>query len=138
MTDAPNRVILNKLENCDFYTEGAGLKEAFAGMPEALEMRGYCGIRLKNYLDFNNFGNNNFFQLANGILAENSTGNLGNLTFDDLNSVGTPAYPLESYGIRLDGKGASAKWFNLNEYWTSMTFNNCKTGIYAARHALNV
>jgi hypothetical protein len=138
MTDAPNRVILNKLENCDFYTEGAGLKEAFAGVPEALEMRGYCGIRLKNYLDFNNFGNNNFFQLANGILAENSTGNLGNLTFDDLNSVGTPAYPLEGYGIRLDGKGASAKWFNLNEYWTSMTFNNCKTGIYAARHALNV
>jgi hypothetical protein len=138
MNAAPQRVTLNKLENCDFYTEAPGLKQAFAGMPEALETRGYCGIRLKNYLDFNNFGNNHFSQLANGILADNSTGNLGNLTFDDLNSVGTPAYPLEGYGIRLDGKGASAKWFNLNEFWTTMTFNNCKTGIYAARHALNV
>ncbi len=136
------RVRIDGFTGNSFLTDGA-LKPAHKGMTEALETRGYAGIWLNKYLDFNVFGStlsggNSFSMLANGIIAYNSTGNLGNMTFDDIQSAGTPVYPLKGYGIYLTGKGSGPRWFNINEFWTNMTFNNCKTGIYSASHALNV
>ena len=144
MTGAPNRVTIKAFENNNFMA-GAGLKTPFSGMPEQVETRGYCGIWLNQYLDFNIWGDqqvgvpdgNHFSSLANGIIASASTGNLGNLTFSDMNSVDSPGkYSYEGFGIRMSSKGVS--WFNINEFWTTMTFDNCKTGIYAANYALNV
>ncbi|MBV6438996.1 MAG: hypothetical protein EPGJADBJ_00626 [Saprospiraceae bacterium] len=119
-----------------FSTNGQ-LKPRYQGMPEQVESRGYCGIRLINYRDFNIWGGNTFSQLANGIIGTNSIGNLGNLIFNDMNSVDAqPKYLHEGFGIRLASKGVH--WFNINEFWTSMTFDNCKTGIFASNYALNV
>ena len=120
MTDPPFRVTIDSFEGNDFTTLN-GVKQPFAGMPEAVEFRGYCGIYLKEYMDFNVFGNNlpsvpdgNFFSLlANGIIAYNSTINIGNMHFSDMNSVGAAAYPMEGYGIRLQAKNA-ASWINVN------------------------
>ena len=144
MTDAPNRVIINAFENNNFFTDD-GLKTPFDGMQEQVETRGYCGIWLNNYRDFNVFGDqnpnaadgNHFFSLANGIIGYNAIGNLGNLTFEDMNSADSPAkYLYEGFGIRLMSKGTS--WFNLNEIWSTMTFDDCKTGIYCENYALNI
>lgn len=144
MTDAPNRVIINAFENNNFFTDD-GLKTPFDGMQEQVETRGYCGIWLNNYRDFNVFGDqnpnaadgNHFFSLANGIIGYNAIGNLGNLTFEDMNSADAPVkYLYEGFGIRLMSKGTS--WFNLNEIWSVMTFDDCKTGIYAENYALNI
>ena len=104
-------------------------------MPEAVEFRGYCGIQLKNYEHFNVGGNQSFLRLANGIIGLNSTGNISNMSFDDMNSVDqSPVYVKEGFGIHLLGKGGSY-WFNINETYTSMTFNNCKTGVFAKSYA---
>ncbi|MCK6694059.1 MAG: hypothetical protein L6Q97_18400 [Thermoanaerobaculia bacterium] len=131
------RVRIDALDGNIFSTAGA-LKEPYPGMPETVESRGFCGIRLNGYRDFNVFGVTTFSSLANGIVAYNSTGSIGNMTFTDMNSADqTPAYPFEGHGIRLAGKGPSY-WFNINEFWTNMTFNNCKTGILAQSYALNV
>ena len=136
------RIRIDGFAGNNFFTDG-GLKPAYPGMPEQVESRGYAGIVLNKYLDFNVFGNassggNTFFALANGIIASNSTGNLGNMTFNDIQSIGAFAYPLKGFGIHLTGKGAGHRWFNINEFWSNMTFNNCKTGIFSASHALNV
>ena len=112
-----------------------GLKTPYTGMPEAVEYRGYCGIQLKNYEHFNVGGNQTFSQLANGTIAVNSTGNITDMVFDDMNSVDQSAvYPREGYGIHLLGKGGSY-WFNINQTYTTMSFNNFKTGVYAKSYA---
>ncbi len=119
------------------------LKRPYSGMPEAVEGRGLCGIRLDGYKDFNVFsdigsslgGVNSFVSLANGILGFNSTGNIGNMTFSDMNSVDqTPVYQHEGFGIYLASRGAD--WFNIGLSWLPVTtFNNCKTGIRATNYA---
>ncbi len=138
------RVEISLLAGNTFSTQdGGALKTPYTGMPESVEERGFCGIRLNGYRDFNVFGGivnggNEFLRLANGIVAYNSTGSIGNMTFTDMNTADlTPAYPFEGFGVRLAGKGSSY-WFNINELWTSMTFDDCKTGIYANSYALNV
>jgi len=78
-------------------------------------------------------------KLANGILVQRSTLNLGgSMSFNDMNSVGTPAYPLKGFGIHLFGKGNRPYWAHINEMWWTMTFNNCKTGIYANPYSAEV
>jgi hypothetical protein len=139
MTGAPTgqeRVRIDGFSGNTFLSDGQ-LKQPFPGMPEAVETRGYCGIYANNYRDFNVWGGNHFSRLANGIVAYKSTGNLGNMTFNDMNSAGN-AYPFEGFGIYLAGKTLAPQYFNINEFWTSMTFDNCKTGILAYNHALNV
>lgn len=143
MAGAPNRVTIDAFNGNHFFTDD-GVKTPFAGMPEQVETRGYCGIYVNNYRDFNIWGDNatgpnfiTFNSLANGIVGYNSYGNLGNMTFNDMNSVDAQKkYNFEGFGIRLQSKGTH--WFNLNEFWTTMTFNNCKTGILATNYALNV
>lgn len=136
MAGSPNRVFVNAFSGNDFFTDD-GVKAPFSGMPEAVETRGLCGISVNNYRDFNVWGGNSFSQLANGIIAQKSSGNLGNMTFEDMNSAGN-VYLLEGYGIHLSGKTTQPMFFNINEFWTSMTFDDCKTGIFANNHALNV
>lgn len=132
------RVNLMAFDSNTFATVSTAIKSPYAGMPEPVESRGFCGIRLYDYRDFNVFGGATFARLANGIVGYNSTGNIGNMTFDDMNTAGqTAAYPFEGFGIRLAGKSAS-HWFNINEFWTNMTFDSCKTGIFANSYALNV
>lgn len=136
MTATPYRVTINDFSLNDFFTDG-GVKAPFPGMSEQVESRGYCGIYLNDYRDFNVWGNNTFTRLANGIVGTNAIGNLGNMTFSDMNSVDVPGnYNFEGFGIRLVSKGTH--WFNINEFWTAMSFTNCKTGIYASNYALNV
>jgi len=144
MSSAPSglaRARIDGFAGNTFSTEGQ-LKPRYQGMPEHIETRGYCGIRLVNYRDFNVFGNslsggNDFLRLANGIVGTNSIGNLANMTFNDMNSADAIAkYPIEGFGISLVSKGTH--WFNINEFSTTMTFNNCKTGISAFNYALNV
>lgn len=140
MAGAPagtNRVNILAFGDNSFSTAQVALNTPFPGMSEQVESRGYCGIYLNNYQDFNVWGGNTFTRLANGIVGTNSIGNLGNMTFSDMNSVdATPKYNFEGFGIRLVSKGTH--WFNINEFWTSMSFTNCKTGIYASNYALNV
>jgi len=93
MAGAPNRVTIDAFNGNHFFTDD-GVKTPFAGMPEQVETRGYCGIYVNNYRDFNIWGDNptgpnliTFNSLANGIVGYNSYGNLGNMTFSDMNSV---------------------------------------------------
>ncbi|MBK7938397.1 MAG: T9SS type A sorting domain-containing protein [Lewinellaceae bacterium] len=144
MDASPFRATIDGFENNSFSTVN-GLKTPFSGMPEFVETRGYCGIWLDSFRDFNVWGDNlagvtngnQFSALANGIVAYRTTTNMGNMTFDDINSVGAPAYSLSGYGIYLNGKGGTY-WANLNEFWTNMSFTNCKTGIKGIRYAGNV
>jgi len=132
------RVNLSAFSANSFSTAQAAINAPYSGMPEPVEARGFCGIRLYDYRDFNVFGGATFSNLANGIVAYNSTGSIGNMTFTDMNTADlTPAYPFEGFGVRLAGKG-STYWFNVNDFPTSMTFDSCKTGIYANSYALNV
>ncbi|MCC6412641.1 MAG: T9SS type A sorting domain-containing protein, partial [Saprospiraceae bacterium] len=110
------------------------LKTPYAGMPEAVEYRGYCGIRLSQYQDFNIGKNQTFLSLANGIVGYNSTGNINSMAFTDMHSTGAPSvYPFEGYGIYLESKGSH--WFNINNDWATMQFDDCVTGIYARNYA---
>ncbi|MFN0037699.1 MAG: T9SS type A sorting domain-containing protein [Saprospiraceae bacterium] len=136
--EADKRVTINALSGNTFSTAQAAINAPFPGMPEAVEARGYCGIRLNDYRDFNVFGGNAFSVLANGMVIAKSTLNIGNMTFDDMNSVGAAAYPIEGFGIHLAGKGNRSYWAHINEMWTTMTFNNCKTGIFANHYAAQV
>lgn len=114
---------------------GQSLKAAYSGMPEAVESRGYCGIRLVNYRDFNVFGSNTFLRLANGIVAAGSNLNVGNLSFTDMHHGGAiSAYPQEGYGVYLSSRNNSS-WANIGLRWAPMTFENCKTGVFADRYA---
>ncbi len=114
---------------------GQALKTAYSSMPEAVEERGYCGIRLINYRDFNVFGSNTFERLANGIVASNSILNVGNLDFTDMKHSGAvSAYPLEGFGIYLAARNNSS-WANIGLPWAPMTFDDCKTGVFANRYA---
>jgi hypothetical protein len=132
--EANKRVTILAMTGNSFSTAQTAINAPYPGMPESVEARGYCGIRLNQYRDFNVFGSNTFSSLANGILAFNSTGNIGNMTFNGMNSVDqTPVYQHEGYGIYLASKGAD--WFNINFPFTTMTFNNCKTGIRAINYA---
>ncbi|MCW5921598.1 MAG: T9SS type A sorting domain-containing protein [Saprospiraceae bacterium] len=136
MEGTPNRVLINAFGGNSFSTDN-GLKAPFAGMPEAVAFRGLCGISVSNYRDFNLWGGNDFKRLANGILSWNSSGNLGNMSFTDMNGNAS-VYGLEGFGIHLSGRTTRPLFFNLNEFWTTMTFDDCKTGIYAFKHALNI
>ena len=127
MTGAPFRATINSFANNNFFSD-APLKDPFPGMTEVIEERGYCGLKAHNYRDFNIWGGNNFSALANGIIITNTTGNLGNMTFNDMNSIGIKRYKTEGIGIYANSK-AGPNYLNINEFWTSMTFNNCKTGI---------
>ncbi|HNL37848.1 MAG TPA: right-handed parallel beta-helix repeat-containing protein, partial [Saprospiraceae bacterium] len=114
---------------------GQALKAAYPGMPEAIEERGYCGIFLKNYRDFNVFGANSFERLANGIVATNTNLNVGNLTFSDMRHSGVVnAYPREGHGIHLSARNNSS-WANIGLPWAPMNFDDCKTAVYAERYA---
>ncbi|MDO8366823.1 MAG: T9SS type A sorting domain-containing protein, partial [Saprospiraceae bacterium] len=137
--EANKRVNILEFEDNTFSTAQTAINTPFSGMPEAIESRGYCGIWLNDYRDFNIFApTNTFSALANGIIARKSTLNLGNMTFDDMNSVGTPVYPLEGFGIHLWGKGNRPYWAHINEMWHTMTFNNCKTGIFGSHYSAQV
>ncbi|MBK9336470.1 MAG: hypothetical protein IPM98_07720 [Lewinellaceae bacterium] len=140
-SSVPARVRIAEFAGNTFGTT-APLKAPYSGMPESVEERGLCGIRLFGYQDFNVFSNigaspggvNAFSSLANGILGFNSTGNIGNMSFSDMNSTATtPAYQHEGYGIYLASK--KADWFNINFPFTTMTFDSCKTGIRAINYA---
>ncbi len=143
MTGAPFATTILSFQDNHFFTEN-GLKQPFDGMQEAVETRGYCGIRVNNYKDFNVFGlgnanipaGNHFSALANGIIAVRTPANLNNMTFDDMKSVGAAAYPLEGFGIHLSSKGGPY-WANLNDPWHpagSFTFNDCKVGVKAIHY----
>ncbi|MBK6997453.1 MAG: hypothetical protein IPH31_22045 [Lewinellaceae bacterium] len=127
MTAAPFRAAINSFENNNFYGDSP-LKAPFSGMPELVEERGYCGILVSRYMDFNIWGGNDFYALANGIIATNTTGNLGNMTFNDIQSTGVKRYEREGIGIHVAGYGTNS-YMNLNDAGTTMTFNDCKTGI---------
>ncbi|MFN0175930.1 MAG: T9SS type A sorting domain-containing protein [Saprospiraceae bacterium] len=130
--EASKRVNLLAFTGNTFSTAQAAINAPFPGMPEAIESRGYCGILLNDYRDFNVFGSpgTSFSFLANGLIIANTTGNIANMFFNDMNSVGPAAYPFEGFGIRMGAKGKPS-YMNINEFWHSMTFNNCKTGIRA-------
>ncbi|MCC7504512.1 MAG: hypothetical protein IT259_04385, partial [Saprospiraceae bacterium] len=114
---------------------GQALKVAYPGMPEAIEERGYCGIFLKNYRDFNVFGANSFERLANGIVATNTNLNVGNLTFSDMRHSGVVnAYPREGFGIHLSARNNSS-WANIGLPWAPISFDDCKTAVFAERYA---
>ncbi len=81
------------------------------------------------------FGSNTFERLANGIVASNSLLNVGNLDFTDMKHSGaTSAYPLEGFGIYLAARNNSS-WANIGLPWAPMTFDDCKTGVFANRYA---
>ncbi|MDO8365738.1 MAG: hypothetical protein Q7T20_02995, partial [Saprospiraceae bacterium] len=130
--EAGKRVNILAFEDNTFSTTQIAINTPFSGMPEAVESRGFCGILLNDYRDFNVFASpgNSFSFLANGLVITNTTGNIANMSFNDMNSVGPAAYPFEGFGIRMGGKGKPS-YMNINEFWHSMTFNNCKTGIRA-------
>ncbi len=138
-TEANKRVALPIFNSNRFSTVNSAIKFPYSGMPEPVESRGYCGILLHDYRDFNIFGTNSFSALANGIIVRRSTLNLGgNMSFDDMNSVGTSVYPLEGFGIHLNGRGNRPYWAHINEMWWTMTFNNCKTGIFGTYYSAQV
>lgn len=126
------RVFLKSLDQNTFRSSGNGLKPPYASMPELVENRGYCGILLHQYQDFNVSGINYFSALANGLIASNSILNVSGMQFDDMHSTAsTPRYNREGYGMYLTAKSGVA-WANINElYLPKMNFTNCKTGIYA-------
>ncbi len=141
MQSAPFRTAISGFEGNVFRTLN-GLKQPFPDMPEQVEGRGFAGIRLANYLDFNVFGNNvqdvtdgnTFTQLANGIVGFNTTMNIGNMHFSNMNAGGT-AYDRYGYGIYLEAENQNS-WANVNRSWLpSMLFDNCITGIRAVRYA---
>ncbi len=137
--EASKHVTILALGGNAFSTAQAAINAPFPGMPEAVESRGYCGVLLNDYRDFNVFVNTNAFsKLANGILVSRSTLNIGNMTFNDINSVGTALYSLEGFGIYLAGKGPRPYWAHINEMWHTMTFNNCKTGIFGSHYSAQV
>ncbi len=132
--EANKRVNILAMTGNRFSTTQAAINAPYSGMPEPVEARGYCGIRLNQYRDFNVFGTTTFDSLANGILGFNSTGNIGNMTFFNMNSIATtPVYQHEGYGIYLASKDAD--WFNINFPFSTMTFDSCKTGIRAINYA---
>jgi hypothetical protein len=143
-TSSAKRVRIDGFEGNEFFTDGA-LKQPYSGMTESVETKGYCGIWLNDYMDFNVWGDNDamvtdgndFHDLANGIIAYRTTANLGNMSFSNMFSSGSPVYPLEGFGIYLNGKGGNF-WANVNEPGASMTFSNCKTGVKAIQYAGNV
>ena len=132
MNAAPFSATINAFTGNSFLSAFIPLKMPFPGMPEAVESRGYCGILASNYINFNIFGTpgNSFRSLANGLLLTNTTGNIANMFFNDMNSIGPAAYNFEGFGIRMFGKGKPS-YMNINEFWHTMTFTNCKTGIRA-------
>ncbi len=137
----PHRVRIDGFAGNTFFTApGGALKPTYSGMPEAVETRGYCGVRMNEYEHFNVFGTpllggNSFARLANGIIANNSTGNIGNMSFSDMNSVdGSPVYPYEGYGIHLTSK-RNNHWFNIGSSTSTLTIDSCKTGVWAAGYA---
>ncbi|MCS7036372.1 MAG: T9SS type A sorting domain-containing protein [Saprospiraceae bacterium] len=134
MQGAPAPARVNQLILGNSFTTTRPLKKPYAGMPDLVETRGYCGILLYDYDDFNVFGSqtNSFSRLANGIVGFNSTGNIGNMTFTDMNSAdGISVYPREGYGVYLSAT-RSGRWFNINQPWTVMVFDSMKTAVYGA------
>jgi hypothetical protein len=105
--ESQKRVTINALTGNIFSTTKSSINAPYPGMTEALESRGYCGILVNDYNDFNVFGNpgNTFRFLCNGLIITNTTGNIANMFFNDMNSVGPAAYPLEGFGIHMGGKG---------------------------------
>jgi hypothetical protein len=130
--ESQKRVMINALTGNTFSTTQAAINAPFPAMPEAVEARGYCGILVNDYNDFNVFATpgNSFSFLANGLILSNTTGNISRMFFNDMNSVGPAAYPMEGFGIRMGAKGKPS-YMNINDFGQAMTFNNCKTGIRA-------
>jgi len=130
--ESQKRVMINALTNNTFSTAQTAINAPFPGMPEAVEARGYCGILVNDFNDFNVFASpgNSFSFLANGLILSNTTGNISRMFFNDMNSVGPAAYPMEGFGIRMGAKGKPS-YMNINDFGQAMTFNNCKTGIRA-------
>jgi hypothetical protein len=123
-------VTIGGLSNVQFSSPGPILP-AYAGMPEGtVETRGFAGIYLNDYHDFNVGGGNTFTALTNGLVALNSDMNIRNMTFSDINRVGAAAYPFEGRGISLVSR-RNNNWVNINSGGGTMTFDNVKTGIYA-------
>ncbi|MFN0216397.1 MAG: T9SS type A sorting domain-containing protein [Saprospiraceae bacterium] len=133
-----NKVNILAFGGNTFATAQSAINPPYSGMIEAVENRGYCGIKLVGYQDFNVFGGNSFSALANGIIVYQSLLNIGNMSFTDMNSTGPSVYPLEGFGVHLDGTGTRPYWAHINELWTTMTFNNCKTGVWGQRYAAQV
>jgi hypothetical protein len=143
-----SRVNILALENNIFTSSDAGIKSPTDKMsPSSVETRGYCGIYLVNYRDFNVFGDadptipngNTFSKLANGIIGlGNVSGNIGNMVFEDIRSIGTSVYLTSGNGIYLRSANSKNCFMNINEPWTNMTFNNCLTAINVTGAAGNV
>ena len=142
------RVNILALENNIFTSSDAGLKSPTDKMsPSTVETRGYCGIYLQNYRDFNVFGDadptipngNTFSNLANGIIGlGNVSGNIGNMVFENILSIGTSVYGLSGNGIYISSANSKSCFMNINEPWTNMTFNNCNIAINMFGAAGNV
>ena len=133
--EASKRVNILAFSGNTFSTAQTAINAPYPGMTEPVEDRGFCGIALLDYRDFNVFGGNSFSKLANGMYVRYSTLNIGNMAFDDMNSVGTKKYVHEGYGVYLYARGTRPFWAHINELWTNMTFNNCKTGVFATDYA---
>lgn len=127
-------VVFNSFSNVTFKTED-GLRPPHANMPEQLESRGFCGIRLNDYHDFNMGQNTLFESLANGLVAIKSEMNIGSMTFRDIKGshiAGPYPYAFAGRGVSMVSPG-NTNWAAINPYeWESMTFENCLTGIYAS------
>jgi hypothetical protein len=132
---ASGNVTINGLSGNTFRSSVLGLEAPYAGMSEAIETRGLCGISARGYNDLNIFSANIFRALANGILTQNTLLNIKNQSFTDMNSVGggTGTYTREGFGIHMLSK--ANHWCNIGAVGEPNTFRVCKTAIAANRMA---
>lgn len=135
MTAAPagqERVVINSFQNNTFRTTKP-LKPAYSGMSDKVRERGFAGIQLRNYQDFNVAQNTKFSELENGLVAFRSNLNIGNMTFNNIGAAAgdaSDAYPFTGRGISMISP-QNNRWGFLNAFGFSMTFENCETGVFA-------
>jgi hypothetical protein len=135
MTAAPagqERVVINSFQNNTFRTTKP-LKPAYSGMSDKVRERGFTGIQLRNYQDFNVAQNTKFSELENGLVAFRSNLNIGNMTFNNIGAAdgdASDAYPFTGRGISMVSP-QNNRWGFLNAFGFSMTFENCETGVFA-------
>jgi hypothetical protein len=89
--------------------------------------KGYVGINLNNFKDFNSWDGNTFHGLSSGIIAKNSNLNLDNIKMWDIAGL----YADGGTGIRLIGNGSS--WTNIGKSATN-TFTNMTKAIHVSSY----
>ena len=129
-------VFLEQITDCVFDSDH-DLNDPFSGQGRPTGELGYCGIFAAGVkAAIVSAGSpNEFYNLANGIICENSTSTIANAYFQDIPRINDPIHTVTGNGIlaRTTSADRTGKLIQEGLGKTVTTFDNCITGIKANR-----